>query len=116
MLFRSWAGKGVAYLVMEVVPDDSLTPGVPRPECIQVLCEEPPLGDSGYTQLHHAAGGRIDSAEMRVSCRWYRAQTFAHGLGHALGLDHTQQRANLMFAATSPGKSGLTPEQLAHVV
>lgn len=108
---RWWHSKGVTYLTMEV----GEVTRTPLRGVIQVPHEEPPDGSAGFTQLHHSAGGLIDSAEMRVSCRWYRAQTFAHEAGHALGLDHTTQRDNLMFPETSPGHSGLTPEQLAVV-
>lgn len=110
-----WLSKGVDYLRLQVTGDRALTPGMPWPGTIQVLSSEPPDGSSGFTQVHHSALGLIDAAEMRVSCHWYRAQTFAHEFGHALGLVHTTQRENLMFPETSPGRSGLTPEQLALV-
>lgn len=107
-----WAGKGVDYLVFEV----GEVTRTPERGVIQIPHEEPPNGSAGYTQLHHAASGLIDAAEMRVSCHWYRAQTLSHELGHSLGLNHDPRPGNLMYAGTFPGKSGLDAAQLAIVL
>ena len=106
-----WASKGVTYLVLEV----GEVTHTPVPGVIQVPFEEPPDGSSGFTQLHHAASGLIDAAELRVSCKWWRAQTAAHEIGHALGLLHDSRPGNLMYPETSPGRSGLDAKQLAVV-